>query len=689
MSNANELLRGRQRRKSEMTMLHLSTRGVFVVWLVLNIAVGVAHPVAEPDTLHVRNMESAKVRARQTPRSVLAGKPVQTMDRQEIEALGIHNLSDAVRKFAGTNVRDYGGIGGMKTVSVRNLGAHHTAVSLDGVPVSNTQAGQIDVGRYGTDHVSLISLSVGDAEELMLSARHFASAAVLAIETERPLFENGKSYVVQQKIRGGSFGLINPEFYYGGRIGRRVVLTAEADYMRADGTYPFTLRNANNLTHEKRYNSDIYSWRGEANLFCTLGDSSECKVKAGYYYSDRGLPGAVIFYASPSEQRLWDEDFFAQTVYRKHFSDRFSLRSSLKYAHSWNRYEDPKAHQYDVDRQNEYYVSVTGGWNPVKHFEVALAEDVAFNDLSNNIIMNVQDHPANPHRFTTLSSLSARYRLGPMDLHGNLVGTYATESVKAGEEPHDKRRLSPSLSATFRLLRQESFFLRLMYKDAYRMPTFNDLYYRRMGNAGLQPEKARMYNVGLTWSGRPCKLMNYLSATVDGYYNHVHDKIVAFPTTYVWRMANFGRTTIRGIDATLATEWPLVRDKVSATLTGAYTWQKATDLSNPKSQTYKNRLPYTPDRNGSISLMINNPWVNVGYGINYCGMRYSMGQNKPEYAISSYAEHTLTLTREFSIASHRLSLQGSIVNLTNKQYEIIKYYPMPRRSWNVTAKWYL
>lgn len=29
--------------------------------------------------------------------------------------------------------------------------------------------------------------------------------------------------------------------------------------------------------------------------------------------------------------------------------------------------------------------------------------------------------------------------------------------------------------------------------------------------------------------------------TVDGYYNDVTDKIVAFPTTYAWKMANYGK----------------------------------------------------------------------------------------------------------------------------------------------------
>lgn len=84
------------------------------------------------------------------------------------------------------------------------------------------------------------------------------------------------------------------------------------------------------------------------------------------------------------------------------------------------------------------------------------------------------------------------------------------------------------------------------------MPTFNDLYYYRLGNRSLRPEKANEYNMGITWSRSFSSFLNYLSVTVDGYYNDVTDKIVAFPTTYAWKMANYGKVHVTGMDATLA-----------------------------------------------------------------------------------------------------------------------------------------
>ena len=43
--------------------------------------------------------------------------------------MGVADVAEAVKHFAGVQVRDYGGIGGLKTVGVRGLGAMHTGVS--------------------------------------------------------------------------------------------------------------------------------------------------------------------------------------------------------------------------------------------------------------------------------------------------------------------------------------------------------------------------------------------------------------------------------------------------------------------------------------------------------------------------------------------------------------------------------
>ncbi|MBQ2588809.1 MAG: Plug domain-containing protein, partial [Prevotella sp.] len=159
--------------------------------IILLLFVVTCRVFAQTDSIvnKVHTIEEVEVRSHPMNENVLSTSPMQVMNQDQLNHLGIVSLADAVKKFAGTNVRDYGGIGGMKTVSVRNLGAHHTMVSYDGVAIGNAQAGQVDIGRYTTDFLSQLSFSIGQVNDQMQSARHYASAGVLSIETERPSFD--------------------------------------------------------------------------------------------------------------------------------------------------------------------------------------------------------------------------------------------------------------------------------------------------------------------------------------------------------------------------------------------------------------------------------------------------------------------------------------------------------------------
>ena len=633
------------------------------------------------DTLHT--IDEVTVKARRTPLSVASAQPVQSMGREQLEALGIQSVADAAKRFAGATVRDYGGIGGLKTVSVRSLGAAHTAVCYDGVTVSNAQAGQIDVGRFSLDNVEELSLAVGQGSDLLQSARAYASAGILSIRTQRPIFAEGKNDVWRARVSGGSFGYITPSLRYAHRFSSRTSVMVEGDYMRADGIYPFILDNRQTETTERRRNSDIYSWHVEGNLYHTFKDESRLTGKGYFYKSERGLPGSVILYNPTARERLWDENFFTQIAYEKHFSPQWKMRALAKYNHAWNRYEDTNVkyeggRQVDVHRQDEYYASATVSWQPFTYLSLSLAQDGFVNTLHNNI-----DDSPNPVRLTSLTALNADFRWSGWHLLANLTGTYTTDEVRSGVTPDDRRHLSPSLSLSWRPWRSEAFYLRALYKNTFRVPTFNDLYYRRSGNTALRPEDATEYNVGLTWNARPLAWLNSLSLTVDAYYNKVEDKIVAFPSVYVWRMANYGEVEIHGVDATLAASFPLILG-CEVDVTGAYTFQQALDLTNPSAKNYKDQLPYTPRHSGNASVLLKTPWLHVGYNVMAVGKRYFMDQNIPSNEIDGYVEHGLTASRSFLLGkATTLRLQADVVNLTDRQYEVIKYYPMPGRSWRV------
>ena len=223
-----------------------------------------------------------------------------------------------------------------------------------------------------------------------------------------------------------------------------------------------------------------------------------------------------------------------------------------------------------------------------------------------------------------------------------------------------------------------------MYKSTFRMPTFNDLYYLQIGNTSLRPEKAHEYGIGITWHSRRTGCLKYIALTADGYHNNVTDKIVAFPSTYIWKMVNFGKVEIWGVDATVATEVDIAR-KTCAVLSASLSFQDAQDKT-PGSATYGSQLPYTAKVSGGISLILNTPWLTVGYSATGQGKRYSMAQNIREYQLPAFMEHSVSISRRFDLGnSSNINLQLSVNNITDEQYEIIKYYPMPGRSLTASA----
>lgn len=641
------------------------------------------------DTLTTHALENVDITSYKRHNvNVYSTSPTQQLSHTEMQRLGLGGVADALARFAGAAVRDYGGIGGLKTVSVRNLGAAHTAVSYDGITVSNTQAGQIDIGRFSLDNVSFLSFSVGQGNDLMQSARHYASAGIVEIDTETKLPTSAKRQL-KLAVRGGSWGDVNPRLRYWQRLGSRTVVAVDGNYRRADGIYPFILKNGRLKTKERRINSDITSWQGEANLTHTFRNHSLLKAKVYYYKSERGIPGAVILYNNRSNERLWDEDLFVQASYHKRLDERWQLSLRGKYTHTWNKYEDTNVKyangkMTDLNRQDEYYASGTLGWSPFKMLTVALAQDLSANTLHTNI-----NGSPNPLRLTSLTALSARLSKGRVSVDGNIVGTLSKEAIHInpgfiGRRPADRHHLSPSLSASFRLFPDEAFYLRAMMKNTFRMPTFNDLYYLRIGNTSLRPEKANEYGVGLTWNSRSIGRMKYLAVTVDAYHNNVTDKIVAFPSTYIWKMANFGKVAIDGIDMTLATEIGVTK-AISLSAAASFTRQNARDMTDATSQTYKSQLPYTPRMSGSASVVLTSPWITAAYSLTGQGRRYSMAQNIAEYEMKPYIEQTLSVSKTIRCKGCSFDLQATIRNLADKQYEIIKYYPMPGRSFALSA----
>lgn len=661
-------------------MQHVFLRRLLALW-VLWLFSFITLYAQVVDTTKVHQLSGVEVVKKIRPSVSRESTPLQIMDKTGIERLGLQDLSEVVKRFSGVTVQDYGGIGGLKTVSVRSLGSKHTAVNYDGVTVTDAQNGQVDISRFSLDNVDMVSLSIGQSDDIFQTARVFASAGVLNIKSIRPVFSS-RPFRIKAQVKTGSFGFVNPYLRYEQQLGKRWALNGQLDWQRADGCYSYSLKNEQTEETGKRKNSDIQSLRTELNLFGDLGKGGELSLKGYYYDSERGLPGSVILYNDYRKERLWDKNYFFQGYYKKQLSSRFSLQTQAKYNYAWNRYVDfnnsyASGEQEDLHTQREYYLSVGGLYTPIQNLSFSLNTDFFVNTLKNNL-----PNCPFPTRYSSLSVVAAQYKNSRITATASLLNTFITENVKEGNRPADRKRLSPGVSLSWRILEEQNLRVRASYKDIFRVPTFNDMYYLRIGNTNLKPEKTTQYNLGVTWSGEVSPLFSYLNVTVDGYYNRVKDKIIALPTLYVWKMMNFGEVSIGGIDANVSAEI-FCNSSLSVLLQGNYTWQHAIDITDASAKNYKDQIPYTPRHAGSASVSLLNKWVNVSYLLTCAGDRYALPQNIEDNRIDAYVEQTISVNREFQLGDCRLRLQGEVLNIGNINYEIIKYYPMPGCSFRI------
>lgn len=612
-----------------------------------------------------------------------SSSPLQVLTTQKIEKLNVLQVSDAVKFFSGVMVKDYGGIGGLKTISARSLGANHTAVSYDGITVTDCQTGQIDIGRFSLDNIEMLSLNSGQSDNIFQPARLFASASVLNIQTIKPKFEMCKNINGKVAMKIGSFGMINPTIGLALKINSKLSASFSGEWLSADGKYPYTLKygsaTKDSTSTETRQNTDVKNIRLEGAVFSNFSENERAYIKTYFYQSERGLPGATILYnaENSSKERIWDNTFFTQAHYEKEFSRLFSFQTNAKYNQSYLKYFDPtyldsKGSLENIFVQKEYYASASVHYRAFDFLSFSASSDGALNTLNADFFV--------PNRITWLSSVATKY------VSSNILATASLLATVVNEKTNNKH-LSPYLSFSAKPFDNQDFRIRLFYKNIFRLPSFNDLYYSQVGNRDLKPENANQYNFGITYATSNEKWLHQLLLTIDGYHNDVTDKIVAYPTKniYVWAMKNLGKVAIDGIDISAETTispW----DKIGFNFGTTYTYQRALNVTDATDRsTYKHQLPYTPRISGSGKIGIETPWINLNYTVLWSGHRYALFQNYAENRLPAYNDQSISANRSFQTKHHLLTATIEILNLFNQNYAVVKWFPMPGRSIRATV----
>ncbi len=655
----------------------------FSIWLIVVVvclwpSIACSISTAELDSLRsLFNLDEVEVVANHqssiinNPLGVLSS---QTLSGIALEALQAQSVADAIRYFSGVQVKDYGGVGGLKTIDVRAMGSQHVGVFYDGIEIGNAQNGTVDLGKFSMDNMESISLYHAQPTQVLLSAKEYASASTVYLRTHRPQFDKGKTYNVSIGMKAGAFGLANPSLRYEQRLGNNFFLSTHAEYFYSTGRYHYD--------GGIRQNGEIQTARAELALYGLL-PYGNWQVRGYYYYSTRGIPRAIIRNVHTSDEHQWDRNAFVQGSLEHSWAlpsltdgGTFRLAVKGKYSNDYLRYCNPDTTRYAFDErftQQEAYLSAALQYDIFSWWDIRLSGDYQYNNLqSSKIGMEHIDR----HRGYVALATDWHYKW----VHANLAGV-----GQFIESSH----FSPSAMVGVQPILKEDWFLSAMYKQNYRMPSFNDLYYGEVGVSNLRPENAHQLELCTDYakvfafapnSSRGMRSVT-LSMGLAGFYNRITDKIVALPkgnTQFRWSMLNIGEVEDKGCEAKVGLVLALPQ-QVELALNGNYTYQRAQDKSDPKDITYNGQIAYIPEHSGSALARLTWRGLTLNYAFTYVGERYTGSVNSKKHHLDAWSTHDICVGYTWQFAKNPKKLYTGLEfnNLMNQHYEIIKNYPMP------------
>ena len=616
--------------------------------------------------------------------------PSQKLNGEMLEKLNTHSVADALRYFSGIQLKDYGGVGGIKTVNIRSMGTHHLGISYDGIQLGNAQNGQIDLGQFSLDNVQEITLYNGQKSAIFQPASDFGHAGAIYIRTKAP-----EETRLRVKAQYGSSDMLRLSTLWEQKLSETLSSSVSAGFLTASGKYKFRYerRYPNGETAwdttAVRQNGDIHAERIEANLFGRLYQGS-WQVKGYLYNSARGIPGAIVNNVWRRGERQQDLNTFVQAAFDKNIGDGFSTRWLAKYAYYNTHYVNKDTTQLPVDnryKQQEVYLSTANVLELRPNWSASLSYDFKWNKLNADTY-----NFAFPTRISNLVSLATAIDYKHLKAQGSVLATFIHDrSHRRGDSSlftlHSSlSKLTPAFFVNIYPFRGTFFSMRAYVKKSFRMPTFNDLYYTDMGNANLVPESALQYDAGFALNKHfEQGIIRHAEMHFDAYYNTVHDKIVAYPKgqQFRWTMLNLGKVHIKGIDVEAEADFQVGKDLI-ATARAQYTYQDARDVTDPNDSYYKHQIPYIPWHSGSAILGLSYKQWDLNYSFIYAGERYDEQENILYNHMEPWYTSDLSLRYWFMVHDSRFTVQADVNNVLDQDYEVIVNYPMPGRNYALT-----
>lgn len=598
--------------------------------------------------------------------------PYYIINHDKLNELSANDIGDALKYISGTYIKDYGGIGGLKTVSYRSLGASHTSVEVDGVILPTTQTAVVNLSSFDVFSTQQVEMTSGQVQNNFSTASAYVKANLLAIKST--LFDTPK-HKFNLKLMGMATNINSYQngVFYQQKINKKWTVGVQGLTTFGSGQYPFSIQNVDSTYSSVRQNSDLKNYNLKSAIIYKTAHL-KMYLNGSYINKHQQLPGAVVLYNPYNNQTLTKT--IAKSSFNLNYSKhKYALGINLLGQQSFTTYRDNQFLNQQGFLENHYNNKAIGTGFILSRFlktttqKLFLGSDILLSQLS------ADQFSISPTRTQINSVFGISKWLWRLKLQGNLSHQFINDITPSEEK--NISHFSPFISIAILPLKKQNLRLRTHYKNTYRLPSFNDLYYNSIGNKNLRAENAQSFNFGLTY-GSKIKKIN-IETTVDIYQNNVKDKIVAIPTKnlFNWSMQNIGNVLSRGIDFNFLATSKFKNHEF--TFSTGQSLNSSIDVTNKYSTTYGHQIPYTPKYSGNYTLTYGYRKTYLTTTFLQSGSRYILNENTPYNLLDGFVDISVSISKTITFNHQKIYIKLQGANLLNNNYQMIKSFPMPGR----------
>lgn len=588
----------------------------------------------------------------------LAGK---VLSNKEIELVNPWQASEAINMNSGIYIRNYGGLGGLKTISLRGGDAKQTIVMLDGVRINSNGSGIIDL--------SILPSSFFNSIEIIKGSTSSASGGTDGLVNFLTSSPDNKS-TVKAILSIASFnekkGAISGSFHL-----HKLYVSIDGEYLNSKGDFPFETKQFGETIKAKRQNGDFENLNLSASL---LYQEANFRTFSRLIFrnSDRGSPGAVLQgHIESKDARLNETDFlfYSKNDYILDSLSQLNLNVSAKIGKLGYRdssfysigFSDGKFNSKDAGISGRYIFSNSLYSN---EFEM----NYLFSGLQGAMINSQNGTYVSRHNF---------YANAKSELKMNFFEYYHFNTLFSSRLDYfsdEGVAFSPFMGfsiykAGFPLL------FKMAFSYNFRPPSFNEMYYFNYGNKDLKPEK--QYSSSITLESEPFGNLNLIFSVFN---NITMDKIIYIQSSPMSGITqNFGKVRSRGVE--FEANYSLFTNLLEFSYN--YTYQYVTDDLD-SSLTHGEIIPYTPQELISGQILLKHKAFHLGSNVEYVSHRFTLGDNSYTSLLPAYFVMNAFLSYSLNFIKTDFTFRFDALNLLDEKYAIIKNYPMPGRMFRAT-----